>query len=433
MACFPSIGNQLTQLSPAANPSLVLCFVSSQQILLTIYALLGPVVWGLYGYAMIAGRRRMLLMRRPPDLVLNDPPLATIVIPAKDEGLRIRNCLESALGQDYANFQVLAIDDRSTDQTGAVMDEVAASNPRLVVLHKTEVPPVGWTGKNHALWAGQQKAGGAWMLFVDSDVVLEKDALSAAMSVVLRKEFDMLSLLPRLESLSIWESMLVPLAGAAASTMYVIALTNNSQLPKCAFANGQFLLISRKAYDTFGGHETVRDRFCEDIEIAVQLKKHGLRPRISWGNDFASVRMYSSLGAIFRGWSRIFYAAKVGSPWEILAASAFLIFCCFTAFPAFASGLWHLAHPTGGTLVWRDFGWIIASIAHLAIMGHFLGLVYRWSGNRRWNALLFPIAGPMLFVILLKALRMCITRKVEWRGTAYSHTMAQNVGTATSS
>ena len=151
------------------------------------------------------------------------------------------------------------------------------------------------------------------MLFVDSDMILEKDALSVAMSVVLRKKFDMLSLLPRLESHSAWEAMLVPLAAGAASVMYLVALTNNNQLPNTAFGNGQFLLISRSSYNVIGGHETVRDRFCEDVEIAVQMKKRGLRPRVSWGIEFASVRMYSSLGAIFRGWSRIYYAARVGS------------------------------------------------------------------------------------------------------------------------
>ncbi|HEY2573218.1 MAG TPA: glycosyltransferase family 2 protein, partial [Verrucomicrobiaceae bacterium] len=318
-----------------------------------------------------------------------------------------------------------------TDQTGAVMDEVAREDPRLVVLHKTEPPPLGWTGKNHALWSGQRQARGEWLLFVDSDVVLEKDALSTAISVVLRKQFDMISLLPRLEGHSLWERVLVPLAGGAASTMYLIALTNNAQLDNCAFANGQFLMISRKAYDIFGGHEVVRDRFCEDIEIAVQLKKHGLRPRISWGNDFASVRMYSSLDGIIRGWSRIYYAARVGSPWRILAAIEFLIVSCFTAFVATIFGaisiVQHGVHHNLGAAL------CVAGLAHLAIMGHFLGAIYRWSGNSRWNALLFPLGGPMLLWILLRALKMCITRKVEWRGTAYSHTMAQNLAAAAKS
>lgn len=393
----------------------------------TAYFLLGPFIWALYGFVMHLGRRKMLLMNRPPHPIVGDPPLASIVIPAKDEGIRIAGCLESALAQDYPNFEVVAINDRSTDETGRVMDEVAARDARLTVIHKTEAPPLGWTGKNHALWTGQRSARGQWMLFVDSDVVLAPDALSVAMSVVLRKRFDMLSLLPRLESHSVWEEMLVPLAAGAASTMYVVALTNNSNLPNTAFGNGQFLLISRSAYDAIGGHETVRDRFCEDVELAYQLKRQGLRPRVSWGIEFASVRMYSSLAAIFRGWSRIYYAARVGSPWRTLAAATFLVLCCFPVYLALAWGIWRVAHPVPGAVGWRGPLWLTLATLHLGIMYWFLGQIYQWSGNSRKNAFWFPIAGPMLLMIMLQALRMCITKKVEWRGTAYSHTMSQNL------
>jgi glycosyltransferase involved in cell wall biosynthesis len=407
--------------------------LSPSLLLLLTYICLGPLTWSAYGHLLRLGRNKMKLLRRPPLVVPDPAPLATIVIPAKDEGERIRGCLESCLNQDYANFEVLAIDDRSTDQTGAVMDDIAAQNPRLTVIHKTEPPPPGWTGKNHGLWTGQGRARGEWLLFVDSDVVLQKDALSASMSVVLRKEFDMISLLPHVESHTLWESMLVPLAGTTASTMYLVALTNNSRLANCAFANGQFLMISRKAYDAIGGHETVRDRFCEDIAIAQLLKKNGLRPRISWGTDFAAVRMYSSLGAIYRGWSRIYYAAGAGSPWRALAAALFLIICSFTAYPAIAWGAWLTMHPTPGSPHWLGPAWLIAGGFHLAMMTFCLTLAYHWSGNPRRNALLFPIAGPMLLSILLLALKMCITKKVEWRGTAYSHKMAANLAAAQSS
>jgi hypothetical protein len=260
-------------------------------------------------------------------------------------------------------------------------------------------------------------------------MILEKDALSVAMSVVLRKKFDLLSLLPRLESHSLWESLLVPLAGGAASTMYLIALTNNSQV-NTSFANGQFLLISRSAYDTIGGHETVRDRFCEDIEIARLMKPRGLRPRVSWGNDFCSVRMYSSLGAIFRGWSRIFYSGTVGKPWRPLAALWFLLSSCFTVYLALAWAIFRIAHPGNMLWGWGGVAWMTLAVLHLIFMTYFIGVIYHWSGNPRRNALWFPISGPMLTAIILRALRMCITKKVEWRGTAYSHTMSQTLATA---
>lgn len=402
-------------------------------IALSVYGALGPQMWTLYGMALTAGRRKMLLMKHPPQPLKGEPPPVTILVPAKDEGARIRGCLESCLGQDYPNFDVIAINDRSTDNTGAVMDQVAVTDPRLHVLHITEPPAPGWTGKNNALFRGAKQASGDWLLFVDSDVILEREALDVSMSVVRRKEFDMLSLLPRLESHSLWEGLLIPLAGGAASTMYMIALSNKEHLVKQAFANGQFMLMSRQSYDAIGGHESVRDRYCEDVEIARLMKLQGLRPRVSWGNEYCSVRMYSSLGGIIRGWSRIYYAARVGSPWRVLAALAVVLFCCLSVYPALGWGVYRTLHPLPLSAGWYGYllhwwlgpFWLFTAATHWVLMTRALARIYKWSGNSALNALGFPLAGPLLCYIFLRALKMCITRKVEWRGTAYSHVMQE--------
>ncbi len=405
--------------------------MSAELILLIAYGLLGVCAWGVYGFAIWWGREKMLLMKRPPHPFAVSPlPSVTILIPAKDEGERIRGCIQSALGQDYPHTRVIAIDDRSLDQTGAVMDEMASANPQLEVLHIKEPPAPGWTGKNNALYTAARNAPGDWLLFVDSDVVLQPDALTVAMSVSLRKQFDLLSLLPRLESHTLWESLLVPLAGSAASSLYLIALTNSANYTGPPFANGQFLLIKRTSYDAIGGHATVRDRFCEDVEIAILLKRGGMKPRVSWGNEFASVRMYDSLSNIVRGWSRIFYSARVGSPRTALSGIAFLLCCCFTAYPALAWGLLGLLHPSAVPHPHLAIAWFATAAMHLSMMTWFVGLMYFWSGNPRRNALLFPVAGAMLMFIFMKSLKMCITKKVEWRGTAYSHTMTHDLGSA---
>ena len=105
--------------------------------------------------------------------------------------------------------------------------------------------------------------------------------------------------------------------------MYLIALTNNDKIKNAYFANGQFLMCTRKAYDLIGGHETVKDRFCEDTEIGRLMKAAGLRTRISWGEKYVAVRMYNNLAGIIKGWSRIYYAAKVGNPKHIRAGDGF--------------------------------------------------------------------------------------------------------------
>jgi chlorobactene glucosyltransferase len=394
-----------------------------ENILFLNYLGCGILSWVGYGILTFAGRRRMQLLVKPRP-VPNPLPHVTILVPAKDEQGRIRTCLQSVLDQDYADFDLIAIDDRSADGTGRIMDEMAAGNPRLSVIHiqQGSLGP-GWTGKNNALFTAAQKARGDWLLLVDSDVILEPPALSQSIALAVYKKFDLLSLLPRLETHTFWESSLIPLCSAAAATMYLIALNNVNNV-NIGFANGQFMLISRVAYDKIGGHETVKDRYCEDVEIARVMKTRGMRPRISWGEEIAAVRMYSSLAGIIRGWSRIYYAAKVGNPKTILLAIVFLLTSCFSAYAIIAYGIVRLLHPIGNML---DGAWLAAGLLHLFLMTLVLSYMYRWSKNSGWNALLFPIAGPLLLWTLLQSLLMCITKKVEWRGTRYSHTMAQKL------
>jgi cellulose synthase/poly-beta-1,6-N-acetylglucosamine synthase-like glycosyltransferase len=153
-----------------------------------VYILAGPVAWITVGVLMYMSRRRMMIVTRPHLRIPQPPPRATILIPAKDEGQRIAACLGSALAQTYPNYSVIAIDDRSTDQTGQVMDRFAAEDPRLRVLHIREGElPAGWTGKCHAVWRGAREADGQWLLFVDSDVVIEPDALAATLATTARR------------------------------------------------------------------------------------------------------------------------------------------------------------------------------------------------------------------------------------------------------
>ena len=384
----------------------------------------GPLTWLGYGAGTFLGHEKMRLLDKPRP-VLNPPPRVSLLIPAKDEEQRIRACIQSALDQDYPNLEVIAIDDRSIDRTGAILDEMATADSRLSVIHIHEgtLGP-GWTGKNNALFTGTGRATGEWLLFVDSDVILQPAAVTRTVTVSAYKKYDLLSLLPTLEAHTLWESMLIPLCSGAAATMYLIGLSNSDKMKKIAFGNGQFMLARRTAYDAIGGHEVVKDRFCEDTEMARLMKERGLRTRVSWGSDFAAVRMYSSLAGIIKGWSRIYYAAKVGNPKHVVLAIWFLLSNCFTAYAAIIYGIFRAMHPHHNML---DSAWLGAGIAHWIVMTFILSCIYRWSKHSPWHALLFPIAGPLLLWVLIKALILCITKKVEWRGTSYSHKMAQDL------
>ncbi|HZZ42584.1 MAG TPA: glycosyltransferase [Tepidisphaeraceae bacterium] len=399
-----------------------------ETILFLLYCAAGPAAWLFLGWGMWRGRRLMRLVQRPPLAMPAGQPMprVTILIPAKDEGERIRDCIQSALDQDYPNFKVIAVNDRSTDNTGQIMDEMARSQPNLTVVHIQEgTLPEGWTGKCNALQNAVKQAEGEYFLFIDSDVVVTKDALMVTVSRVVRNTYDLLSFLPRIEAHGFWEELLIPLAGAGVSTMYVVAMTNKDYLKGTAFANGQYLFIKRSVYEAMGGHARVRDRFCEDVEIARYLKPLGYKVRITWGAEFASVRMYSSLPSIFKGWGRNFYAGSLGKPWRIFGGIGFVLFSCYSVYAALLWAIYRVSHPAMSYD--GQYAWLVAAVSHFVIMTSLLMVMYAWSGNRKRMALLFPLSGAMLIGIFCRSLKMCFTGKVEWRGTSYTHRMSGNV------
>ncbi len=393
----------------------------------TLYALLGAGAWGIFLLLMVKGRSRMSLLELP--VARQSPPVPpplTVLIPAKDEGERIADCLRSVLAQDYPAFQVIAINDRSADGTGPAMDAAAASDPRLTVIHVAPGDLAdGWVGKTAALhraMRGVDAEPSRWLAFIDSDVVLRRpDVLSSVINVCEAKDFDLLSLLMGLECRGFWERLIIPLAGAATGTMYAVALTNVMGGKQArAFANGQFLAVRRGAYDAAGGHAAVRGVMSEDLAMARKIQSAGGRVRIAWAVEWAAVRMYAGLAEIFRGWGRNFYAGSLGRPWRILAAMAFILVCGFSLFAAVGWGLYRAAHPLTPVAGW---GWFGFAALHLGLMLTALGLTYKWSGNRPALALLFPLGFIMMLGVFAKALWNCATRKVTWRGTSYTHRM----------
>jgi cellulose synthase/poly-beta-1,6-N-acetylglucosamine synthase-like glycosyltransferase len=384
---------------------------------LTIYAILGPLAWIAFAAIALLAYGRMRRFRRPRMSLPEPPPAVTILIPAKDEGAGIRACLERVLTQDYPNFTVLAVNDRSSDATGAIMDELAAAHPdKLRALH---VPPgglpPGWLGKCNALHTAAAHAGDAeWLLFVDSDVKLEPDALSTAVARAAAKNYDALSIMTRLECASFWERLVLPLAGGAVGALTRMSLTNHDSYPDAAFANGQFFLIRRVTYAEVGGHAAVRDNITEDVALMRLMKSAGKRCRLYYGRDFASTRMHTTLAAMFSGWARIYSGVTQRRALPIVMAMLFVAICGLSAYIVLAASLAAFA-STGAA---RD--WLALSLLHAVVMTISLMGVYHMSGNPKRYALAFPIGGAVMIALFASAVRACRTGKIAWRGTSYT-------------
>jgi cellulose synthase/poly-beta-1,6-N-acetylglucosamine synthase-like glycosyltransferase len=395
--------------------------------LLWIYLCVGPLAWVLLYIGTRFSRARTKRLESWKAQLPPEPPYVTILIPAKDEGAGIQRCLKSIFAQDYPSFDVIAIDDRSADDTGTILDALAVSEPRLTVLHiQPGALPEGWLGKCHALHAAHEHLAGpiknqksqtknppsSWLFFVDSDVTLEPHALSTALSMAIQRGYDALTIFTRIETHSFLERLMLPPLAAAWVIMYTASLTNEDSRKNIAVANGQFFLIRREAYEAVGGHAAVRNQITEDVELMRLLKSRDYKVRIFSGAHLAATRMHSSLRQMFHGWARIFSGTSRRNPRRIIGAIIFILASVLMVYPALG---WGIARALHGEYLWLTF-----SLVHFLLMTGYFMRVYRWSGNPMRSALLVPVSAVLMLAILVYALRKCQTGRILWRDTEFA-------------
>jgi glycosyltransferase involved in cell wall biosynthesis len=350
-----------------------------------------------------------------PNCDPNDAPLVSAIIPAKDEEAVLADCLASVCRQTYPRLEIIVIDDRSTDRTGAIAMEFARRDDRLRVMTNDHLPP-GWTGKTYVLEQAAEQARGSWLWFLDADTTHAPAFLGVMMEYARGERSVLVSLLPELRCGTFWEQIVQPLGAIVLMQSFPLHRVNDDR-SKLAFANGQSILVERTAYEAAGGHAAVRDRFVEDIGLAQKVKALGLPIRTTLVRDLVTCRMYASLGQLIRGWSRILYDA-LDRKASRLAGRLLdpLVFCQSGHAALLGSAIMLLAGSADPFTAWL-FG---MSVLHHALMYPVFRLVYRTSvpGSRyaRW----YPLANLLIDYILLRSIRMCLTGQVTWRGTSYS-------------
>jgi glycosyltransferase involved in cell wall biosynthesis len=343
------------------------------------------------------------------------PPRVTAIIPAKDEQNVIRTCLESVCAQSYPNLDILVVDDRSADGTPGIVRAIAAGDPRVRLRTIAELPP-GWTGKTHALHVAQAEATGEWLWFLDADTRHEPDSLSIVMEYARRHGAAMASLLPEMRCETFWERAVQPLMGIVLMRSYPLFRVNRDGSGP-GFANGQYILVRRDAYDAIGGHDAVRHRFLEDIALAKRIKAAGYPIRVAVGTEISSTRMYTSLGQIVRGWSRILYDGLDRNVPLLFGKILEPLVWSQTGTVALVAGLAMLALGTPGPFA----GYLtLMAVVHLLLQVSVLWRMYRiQSPAVAGAAVWYPLAGIVSDWIILKSIAMCLTGRVTWRGTSY--------------
>jgi chlorobactene glucosyltransferase len=340
-------------------------------------------------------------------------PKVSIIIPARDEERNIERCLRSLLAQDHRDIEILVINDNSSDRTTEIVERMAAEDGRIRLYSATE-PPRECTGKCNALIEGvrQGNPAGEWLLFTDADTRHHPKSLSSALRTALEKKVDLLTLIPHLEARSFWERLMQPTVAALIALFKQPEQINDPDNPE-VFANGQFILVRREAYQSCGGHQAISGKVLDDTELARTVVQSGCRMHIALARELFSTRMYTSFKALLAGWTKNFYMILESRFSRVLLAAWLALFM----------SLW----PAG-------FG--IASIVGLATKTYFWPEAYLWiavgiyamvlvfqatlRGLNRWYphySPLAPLANFMaVFILLRSAYLNSKGRGVRWKG-----------------
>ena len=265
-------------------------------ITILIYALwFVAFAWLVTVVLTLHGLSRQSPLSVTPNLRLTaiDAPLVSILVPARNEQHRVlEKCIRSILAQDYGKFEVIAVNDRSTDKTGAILQTLARSDDRLRVIEGEELPP-GWLGKPYAMEQALNHARGEWILATDADMIFEPAALRTALDRALETNGDALTLIPRFETGSFWEHVMIP-TWEWVFLMFTISYRINDPKTDRAAGIGGFFLVRRSVLDRVGGYEGLKDEVMEDVRLAERIKRSGARFLIERAPAVIRTRMYTS-------------------------------------------------------------------------------------------------------------------------------------------
>ncbi|MHB8147387.1 MAG: glycosyltransferase family 2 protein [Vulcanimicrobiaceae bacterium] len=338
-------------------------------------------------------------------------PTLSIVVPARNEERQIERCVRSLLAQAYPDFEVIVVDDCSEDETRAILDRIALEDERLTVV-AGEPLPEGWIGKPWALEQGMRVARGVWLLSTDADTEHEPCAAGSAVVYALKHGLDALSLLTDQTMIGAAERLVLP------SILWTIAFAvgglddiNDPQKPDVALFNGQYVLMSRLAYEAIGGYTALRGEVAEDLELARLLKRDGrFTSALVGAEGMVRTRMYRSFAEIWNGFVKNFALGARGNPFASALGLVFLA-SMSPASPAALCVCAALGQP------------LLAFAVGLAMLCAALAAEYGMMQSRfpRGSGWTIPVGLAVLLAIFVTSLlRYASGRGVCWRGRHYA-------------
>ena len=367
---------------------------------------------GLAGFAI-----NLILNLRSLKMPLDDSqtpepaPSVSVLIPARNEEANIETCLESLQKQVYSNFEILVLDDNSSDNTANIVERIAAEDKRIQLI-RGEALPEGWAGKPFACYQLAKKASGSWLLFVDADTTHTPHMLRGVLALALKLNPSLLSGFPRQLATSLPQKVAIPVLYFVILSWLPLWWLQRSAKPRPSLAIGQFLLFPREEYWRIGGHKAVSSRILEDVWLGIEVNRHGGRHLAIDLSPVVSTNMYHGLGAMWEGFIKWVYSVAVLSPMALVA----LIAAGYVFFLAPFYWLWNDLFVAAAATEWRAI--IIFQVATIYLM--------RWRIDNHFDepvvsSLLHPLGFSFLMLVALYAAsRRAFGAGIRWKQRLYS-------------
>ncbi|WP_415282180.1 glycosyltransferase [Candidatus Nitrososphaera sp. FF02] len=353
-------------------------------------------------------------------------PKVSVILPARNEEGYISRCLDTLLAQDYSNFEIIAINDGSTDRTGEIIQSYAEKDERVVYV-STPQKPDGWAGKNWACHQGYQRASGEYLFFTDADTKHAPNVMSLAVAHMLSQDLDALTAIPKLVCRDFWTKITLPGLSTFLHTRFS-PLRVNDPKQKTGYFFGSFFVITRKTYDAVGTHEGVRQELVEDGALGSKVKAAGFRMKMVRGEKHVEAIWARDLPTLWHGLRRLviplYHQDKKGAHLIALAVF-FIMFAPFVflpyTMPVYALAVDGLAGLTAKILLGVHLSAITILVVTTAVQSR-LGV-----SQSPAYALGSPISGALIYLGFASAIVDARKRNaVDWRGRRYTVSEKQN-------
>lgn len=375
----------------------------------------------IYTIKSLKGVPKLLFLKSYENIVF---PKVSVILPARNEQKYIEKCLDSLLKQDYSNYEIVVINDSSSDRTGEIIQKYSTKNSKIIFIN-AEAKPEGWTGKNWACYQGYIKSTGQLFLFTDADTTHSSSTISLAVNNLLAKELDALTAIPKILANDFWTKITLPILWTLSISRYS-ALKANDPKTNVGYFFGSFFIITKKTYEAVGTHKAVKEEIVEDGALGRKVKEQGFKLRVVHGEDHIQAVWARNSSTLWHGLRRLmvplYKREKIKASLMVVATFLLLIYSLIVLPFSFIMAL----DEKDVTLTINNYSLdlillflTIMSIL-LLIITNVLQLKYTIFQNSLYS-LSFPLAGSFVFIAFLSSIINSGKKDViNWRGRRYS-------------